>query len=148
MPKTKNALSPKEQMAVDHYLLYGNMAEAIRAAGYTCKNPNHYGFRMFRKPRIAAIIEAHRKEQAKKSRLTADRVREEIADVAYMPKETAIANKVLDAKVRAMALATKVLGLEAPNKVALTSPTGEALPVSYVFVGDGRMQPPKGGDGQ
>lgn len=148
MPKTKEPLSPKEQVFVDHYLIYGNAAEAVRVAGYTCKNPNHYGFNMLRKPRIAEIVERHRKEQAKKTKLTAERVREELADVAYMPKAQAIANRVLDAKVRALGIATKVLGIEAPNKVALTSPTGEALPVSYVFVGDGRMQPPKGGDGQ
>jgi phage terminase small subunit len=131
--------------AGEYLVDFDGKAAAIRA-GYAPKAAKQTAHKLLKDPEVKAFVEKHRAKVAKRYEITADRVLQELASVAYEPLKRARKGKIVGAKVRALAQLGKHLGISAPDKIAFTTPTGEALPVSYVFVGAGRGKPSTEGD--
>ena len=76
----KNRLTPLQQRFVYEYLIDGKANEAARRAGYKAWRQGNY---LTRRPLIAAAIQAQLDKQQKRTRITADRVLEELACIAF-----------------------------------------------------------------
>lgn len=63
MPKT---LNERQIKFCDNYVLTCNAAEAVRKAGYKCKNPAAYGYRLLQNPEIQAYLDLSLSEAAEK----------------------------------------------------------------------------------
>ena len=77
------ALTEKQQRFVEEYLVDLNATEAAKRAGYSEKTAYSIGFENLRKPEIQEEIQAMREEQAKRTGVTADRVIQEYARIAF-----------------------------------------------------------------
>jgi phage terminase small subunit len=79
-------LSPKQQRFVDEYCIDLNAAAAYRRAGYKVKNDrvaSVEGHRLLANPSIAAAIAAAQAARSVRTQITADRVLQEIALLAF-----------------------------------------------------------------
>lgn len=77
------ALSPKQQRFVDEYLVDFNATKAAERAGYSAKSAYAQASALLRKPEIFAAVEAGRQRLAEKTGTTAERVRAELAILAF-----------------------------------------------------------------
>lgn len=77
------ALSPKQLAFVAEYLVDLDATKAARRAGYSERTAGQVGFENLRKPDIAAAIRAAQDERSRRTQVTADRVVEELAAVAF-----------------------------------------------------------------
>lgn len=77
------ALTEKQKRFVAEYLVDLNATEAAKRAGYSEKTAYSIGFENLRKPEIQEEIQARREDQAKRTSVTADRVIQEYARVAF-----------------------------------------------------------------
>lgn len=82
MPKARG-LNPKQRLFVGHYLKSLNATQAAIDAGYSAKNAGKIGPALVGDSRIAAAIQAAMDKRAEKLEITAERVLEEIAAVAF-----------------------------------------------------------------
>ena len=76
-------LKPKHRRFVEEYLDSFNAKEAARQAGYGSRNPHSTAYRLMRRPDIAAAIEAALGARTEEIRITADRVVQEYAKIAF-----------------------------------------------------------------
>ncbi len=76
-------LNPKQRLFVGHYLKSRNATQAAIDAGYSAKNAGKIGPALVGDSRIAAAIAQAMDKRAKRLDITADRVLEEIAAVAF-----------------------------------------------------------------
>ena len=77
------ALTEKQKRFVEEYLVDMNATEAAKRAGYSEKTAYSIGFENLRKPEIQEEIQAMREKQAKRTGVTADRVIQEYARIAF-----------------------------------------------------------------
>lgn len=78
------SLAPKQQQFVAEYLANGfNATRAAITAGYAKANADTQGSRMLAMPKIAAVIAARTSAMLAKREITAERVLDEIAKLAY-----------------------------------------------------------------
>lgn len=77
------ALNEKQKRFVEEYLVDLNATQAAIRAGYSAKSAASIGEENLRKPDIAAAIEAGRSEQQERTQVTADRVLQELASIAF-----------------------------------------------------------------
>lgn len=77
------ALTAKQQRFVEEYLVDLNATAAAERAGYSAKSANKIAGELLGKTGVQAAITAGLKEKRKRSRLTADRVLREVANLAY-----------------------------------------------------------------
>jgi len=84
MPRRKSpkTLTVKEQAFVEALLIHGNVSRAFREAGYRGA-PNEGGYKLVRKPHIAAFVAAARAERSRQNAITADDVLREVAGLAH-----------------------------------------------------------------
>lgn len=82
MPKARG-LNPKQRLFVGHYLKSLNATQAAIEAGYSAKNAGKIGPALLGDSRIAAAVQRAMDKRAAKLEITADRVLEEIAAVAF-----------------------------------------------------------------
>ena len=81
-------LTPKQQRFVAEYLVDANATQAAIRAGYSQKTANKVGPRLLVNVGIAAAIATKQDKQLAKLEITAERVLQEIARLAfYQPKE-------------------------------------------------------------
>ena len=75
----------REQFAHEWLVDFNGAAAALRA-GYTCRSPNAAevtAYRLMKEPDVRAIIQAEQKKRLKKIDITADRVLQEWARIAF-----------------------------------------------------------------
>lgn len=102
-------LSNKQEFFIEEYLSNGfNIAEAYRKTYNTDKSNNAY--RTFNQPAIKEEIAKRLKEKHDTMNITADRVMEELATIAFAAKGDKDYNAT--AKLKALDLLQKQLGLQ------------------------------------
>lgn len=77
------ALTAKQQRFVDEYLVDLNATQAAIRAGYSAATARSIAAENLTKPNIAAAVSAAQAERAKRTGITADRVLEDLARVAF-----------------------------------------------------------------
>lgn len=80
---SKGVLSAKQLRFVEEYLVDLNATQAAIRAGYSAKTASEIGHENLRKPQIAAAIAAANAERSRRTGITADRVLEELAVIAF-----------------------------------------------------------------
>lgn len=78
-----NELTPKQQRFVQEYLIDLNASAAAERAGFSAHMAKSIGWELLRKPHVAAAIEKEIAAREKRTRVTADRVLEQIARIAF-----------------------------------------------------------------
>lgn len=76
-------MTPKQQLFVREYLVDLNATQAAIRAGYSAKTAQSIGQENLTKPDIAAAIQAAMDKRAQRVGVTADRVLDEIAKLAF-----------------------------------------------------------------
>lgn len=78
-------LTPKQQQFVAAYLANGfNATQAAIAAGYSAKNADTQGSRLLAQSKIRAVLDAKKQKLTAKREITAERVLDEIAKMAFL----------------------------------------------------------------
>lgn len=85
MPKhnTPSGLTLKQERFVAEYLIDGNAKRSAEAAGYSVKTAVRIGSELLAKPAVRAAIDAGQKRTLAKLEVTAERVLQEVARVAF-----------------------------------------------------------------
>lgn len=83
MPKPKNNLTEKQKRFCELYMVDLNATQAAIGAGYSKKTARDIGCENLAKPNIADYLQELRLKQQKRTEITADRVLEEIANIAF-----------------------------------------------------------------
>jgi phage terminase small subunit len=78
-----NALTVKQQRFVDEYLVDPNATQAALLAGYSKRSAAAIGFENLQKPAVAAAIDEARAARSERTGITADRVLNELAKIAF-----------------------------------------------------------------
>ncbi len=76
-------LTPKQAAFVAEYLVDLNASAAARRAGYSEKTADRTGYENLRKPEIASAIQQAMTARAERTEITADRVLQELAKLAF-----------------------------------------------------------------
>lgn len=76
-------LTPKQAIFIAEYLVDGNATRAATAAGFSAASAHVTGVRLLKNEKIAAAIQDGHARRAQKLEITADRVLEEIAKLAF-----------------------------------------------------------------
>jgi phage terminase small subunit len=79
----RKELSMREEKFALAYLVTGNAALAARRAGIRTALSHGEGHRLLTRPRVAAFIEAERTASIERTRIDVDRVRRELARIAF-----------------------------------------------------------------
>lgn len=87
-PKDKDGnrlLTPKEKACVDFFMACNNQTEALRKArgGVKKSNDPFNAWKLFKRPHVAAEVERRQKLLSAKMGITAERVMQELAKVAF-----------------------------------------------------------------
>ena len=77
-------LRPKQILFIKEYLVDLNGAQAAIRAGYSAKTARITASQLLTKPNIQAAIQAEMDKRAEKTSITAERVLEEIARIAFL----------------------------------------------------------------
>lgn len=80
----RTALSLREERFALAYLVSGNAAAAARQAGIRAALSHRDGYRLLNRPRVAAFIAAERAAAIERTRIDADRVKRELARIAFV----------------------------------------------------------------
>lgn len=91
--QNKMALTGKQQLFVDEYLIDLNATQAAIRAGYSAKTAGQIGDENLKKPEIASAIQAAMNQRAKRTQVDADYVLRTIVDTIERCKQ---AEPVLD----------------------------------------------------
>lgn len=85
MPRTSlpGGLSHMQRQFVDEYLIDLNASKAALRAGYSPKTAERIGSELVRHPKILAEIEKAMEKRAARTNITADRILQELARVAF-----------------------------------------------------------------
>lgn len=83
-------MTPKQERFCDEYLIDLNATQAAIRAGYSPKDANSQGSKLYAKPNIRARIDEALAEQSKRTGVTADRIVRELARVAFVNATDAI----------------------------------------------------------
>lgn len=81
--QTSASLTPRQERFVQEYLLDLNSTQAAIRAGYSEKGATVRGAELLANRNVAAVIEAAKKKREKRTEITADRVLEGLAAVAF-----------------------------------------------------------------
>ena len=79
----RSALTPKQQRFVDEYILDLNATQAAIRAGYSAKTADRIGPELLGKTWVAAAVDNAKQKREKRTEITADRVLEGLAAVAF-----------------------------------------------------------------
>jgi phage terminase small subunit len=129
---------------VQHYMVHRNGAKAAVEAGYSAKTANKIAYRLLKDPRVGAELEKRLANVEKDTRISAKRVLDELADIAYLTQAGQTAYKAAD-RITALSLIGKHLGLF-KERMEVSGPDGAPIPTSLKieFVrsdGDGMPNP-------
>lgn len=76
-------MTPKQKAFVAEYLIDLNATQAAIRAGYSARTAEVIGYENLRKPQIAAAVQGAMDKRANRLEITADRVLQEFAKVAF-----------------------------------------------------------------
>ena len=76
-------LSPKRQRFVDEYLIDLNGTQAAIRAGYSARTANEQAAALLAIPNVREAVEAGRRVIAERNAITQDRIRQELAKLAF-----------------------------------------------------------------
>ena len=79
----RRELTMRERMFVREYLIDLNAAAAARRVGYSARWAQGHAYRVAKRPRVAAAIEAAMAERAARLEITAERVLRELALIGF-----------------------------------------------------------------
>lgn len=77
-------LTDKQARFVDEYLVDLNATQAAARAGYSAKTANEQGSRLLANVSVRSAIEAAKKARSERTQITADRVLQELARLAFV----------------------------------------------------------------
>lgn len=77
------ALTQKQRLFVDAYIVSGNATEAAKTAGYSAKTAAEQGHQLLQNSSVAAEVEARQKQAADRADVDAARIRRELAAIAF-----------------------------------------------------------------
>lgn len=83
IPRFTKALTIKQERFIGEFMKDGNATRAARDAGYSEKTAAQIGHVLLKNAEVAARIEAHRAELRMGTNLTVERVRKEMARLAF-----------------------------------------------------------------
>lgn len=83
MPAGRAALTPKQQRFVDEYLIDLNATQAAIRAGYASGSARVTGARLLANANIMSLVRSKRDSREERTEITADRVLEGLAAVAF-----------------------------------------------------------------
>jgi phage terminase small subunit len=83
----KNKITPRNRKFIENYINCGNATQAYIDAGYSENGAGISAFKLLKNPKIHEAIEERRKEIAANNNITADRVINEIAKIAFANSE-------------------------------------------------------------
>jgi hypothetical protein len=112
-------LSPKQARFVKEYVIVGTGAEAARRAGYKTSDASNRAYKLSKVPRIAAAIEAGRRDIARNARYDANAAMAELngaIDYAKSQKNAMAVTKTIELKMKLSGLLIDRLEVrEAPD---------------------------------
>lgn len=76
-------LNPKQARFVEEYLKDLNATRAAKDAGYSARRASELGYQLLQHPTVAAAIQEAKQVRSERTQITADRVLEEIAAIAF-----------------------------------------------------------------
>lgn len=76
-------MTPKQSRFVDEYLIDLNATQAAIRAGYSPRTAGAQGEALLKNPEIARLVKFEMDERAKRTKVTADRVIEELGKIAF-----------------------------------------------------------------
>lgn len=79
----ERGLTAKQQMFVKEYLVDLNATQAAIRAGYSEKTAKEMGYELLTKPHVQVAIQAAMGKRAKKTEITAEKVLEQLARIAF-----------------------------------------------------------------
>ena len=85
-------LTPKQRRFVDEYLIDLNATQAAIRAGYSPKYADREGHRLVENSRVSAAIDKAKAERSRRTGITADRVLQELAKIAFVNAADVIGN--------------------------------------------------------
>lgn len=106
-PAAERPLTVKEKAFVERHLVHGNGAQAVREAGYRCKDAAGMAYELLGRPLVQKALQAARADLSKRNELDADWV------LGRLRKE-ALSRRIGSshaARVRALELIGKQLGM-------------------------------------
>jgi len=118
-------LSRQQNLFVGYYIETDNATEAARRAGYAHLHAHKQAPRLLKKPQIAEAIKFERERLRAVHRVTADRVIEEIAKMAFAEVDPKTGIKGSD-KVQALSLLARRFGLLV-DKTEITGKDGAPI---------------------
>lgn len=77
------ALTPKQEAFVREYLIDLNATQAAARAGYSARTANEQGCRLLANVSVRSAIEAEKAKRSERTEITADRVLQELARIAF-----------------------------------------------------------------
>ena len=90
MQHTPRKLTDRQRRFIEEYLVDLNAVQAAIRAGYAEKSAHENAFRILRRPGVTKAVQAAMESRAARTRITQDRVLEELAAVAFFdPAEIA-----------------------------------------------------------
>ena len=104
----KDGLSPKQRIFIQEYLVDKNAARSAKSAGYAARTARSAGARLLTNVDIAAAVAAGLAAQAKRADLSADKVLQELALIAFADFSK---GENCSGKIRALELLGKHFGL-------------------------------------
>jgi phage terminase small subunit len=128
-------LNPKQIKFIDSYMISGNATESAKLAGYSEKTAQEQGSRLLSNVIIKNEIESRQKQMATKANIDREYILNEYKDLLESCKQEGLdgAGTIKDRSNWAKALAqlTKFLGLDAPEKVDVTS---GGAPINFNYI--------------
>jgi phage terminase small subunit len=79
----KAEITPQQRVFIENYMKRMDATAAAKAAGYSQKSAGYIGWELLKKPLIAAEIAKRSENKTKKADITADRILQELAAVAF-----------------------------------------------------------------
>jgi len=76
-------MTPRQARFVEEYLIDLNATQAAVRAGYSPKSANSHGPRLLRRPKVKAALDRAMKARSERTRVTAGRILEELACLAF-----------------------------------------------------------------
>jgi phage terminase small subunit len=87
MAKEKPTLNERQRLFVKYYIGTLNAAESARRAGYSPKTAKEIGCELLTKPNIAEAIEKGVEKKMTKADISAERILDELAKIAFLTPE-------------------------------------------------------------
>ena len=83
MPRDKDGLTPRRRRFVEEYLIDLNATQAALRAGYSPRTAKKESWSLLTDPAVRAAVAGAQAERSRRTSITADRVLEELASIAF-----------------------------------------------------------------